>query len=158
MPELRNDAQLRRAMMPIISKIVDHIITKLEVENPRLIQKHVYKKYSPKVYERTGEFKEAWEADNEGISGSHVDMTYGYAPDDMTYDPDLWQHGSHISGDARNYLADIIYQGLAGDIFGVGPWTKRRDAWTELKKDIDDKLDGWIQAAVRQNGWTGWRP
>ena len=56
-------------------------------------------------------------------------------------------------GDSREYLADIIYQGLAGDIYGNGAWTKKRDAFDALVKYIGkQRMKQWFETGMEKAG------
>lgn len=56
-------------------------------------------------------------------------------------------------GDSREYLADIIYQGLSGDIYGEGAWTKKRNAFDALVKYIGkQRMKQWFEAGLNKAG------
>ena len=56
-------------------------------------------------------------------------------------------------GDSREYLADIIYQGLAGDIYGDGFWTEKRDAFERLLKIVGKRnFNKWMIEAMNEVG------
>ena len=67
------------------------------------------------------------------------------------------QHGSpewlKNYEDVRPYLADIIYGGLSGNLFGDGYWCKARDAWSELLHQIGKRnLSNWFKEGCEQVG------
>ena len=135
-----NPTQLQALLVPRLKEAVDYVVQKIWNENRELIRVLIYESYQPSMYERTGEFKEAWDTDTT-TSGNKVSGTFKYAPDKLTVNREKWQHGSsYISGGKEyettmtTYLADVIYQGLSGPMFGQGPWTEKRDAWTALDK------------------------
>lgn len=123
----------------------------------------IYESYSPEMYERTNEFKEAWGIETKMLSNS-LQGIFEYKPDKMKVGSN-GQHSSIITGeDVRPYLAEIIYQGLAGD-FGYGDsdsgkhyakdnprfssqaWAKKRDVWNELIKRMGSrKMKEWIKS------------
>ena len=136
--------------MPALKEAVDYVVQKIWNENRSLIEQLVYEAsgagytggasaYSnnPDVdayYKRTGEFKEAWETSAKTV-GDIAEGSFNYAPETLTVNYDEWQHGSKVDREPMTtYLADIIYNGTAGDIFGEGYWTKKRDAWSVLEK------------------------
>lgn len=134
--------------MPALEKAVDYVVQKIWNENRNLIRTIVYEAYQPSTYERTGEFKEAWETDAK-TNGNVARGEFRYAPDKMSVgwpstEYGLPQYGRHASAidnfDARPYLAEIIYESCAGPAFGHGTrdgaWTTRRDVWTTLNKKL----------------------
>lgn len=56
-------------------------------------------------------------------------------------------------GDSRAYLAEIIYQGLAGPAFGDGYWRKKRDAFEALLKYIGkQRMKQWFEEGMTYAG------
>ena len=120
--------------MPKLKEAVDYVIQKVWNENRDLIRVLVYESYTPIEYQRTGEFKEAWDTEVHSAS-NYIEGEFKYNPNLLTVNLDLWQHGSNYWQEpSTQYLADIIYQGMVGNFFGEGPWTEKRDAWTALDK------------------------
>lgn len=145
---IKNDVELQRAIMPALEKAVDYVVQKIWNENRELVRTIVYEAYQPSVYERTGEFKEAWETESK-TNGNVAHGEFNYAPNKMNAGwpsteygtPQYGRHASAIDNfDARPYLAEIIYEGCAGPAFGHGvhngAWARKRDAWTALNKKI----------------------
>lgn len=144
----KNDSELYRAIMPSFEKAVDYVVQKIWNENREIVRTVVYEVYQPEIYDRTGEFKEAWGTD----TSTTVNVVHGefkYMPEKMrvgfpSNEYGTSQYGRHASAidnfDARPYLAEIIYEGCAGPAFGHGvyngAWAKKRDAWTTLNKKI----------------------
>ena len=158
---LRNEAQVRRYLLgqDKIVEVVNYILDKIYQLNTETIDRVVYAAYDPSVYQRTNEFRDAWGTNGAKTSGIHVKGEFKYMPDNMIYNPDLAQHGSPADydgaygGDAREYLADIIYEGLSGNLFGFGPWQKRRDAWAALLKELDgDRIAKWANEGFNKVG------
>lgn len=140
--EIRNDVQLRKVLMPVIQKAVEYVMNQIYLHNQYLIEKMVYNTFMPEEYQRTYEFEKAWSYDSVtgqkiAISGNHVKMEFKYDPDEIyTYNPPI--HGSVMPGwgEAKDYLAELIYQGKSGPLYGSGPWTKKKDAWAALIKEL----------------------
>lgn len=144
---------------------VDYLIKKIWEENRSVVEEVVYKAYNPTKYERTGEFKEAWET-QVTTEGNKIQGQFNYAPDKITT-RNFIQHEEQVV----EYLADIIYQGLSGD-FGIGPntkngkryaknnplfqgqaWTQKRDAWKELENRLGArKLKAWMKEGFAKAG------
>lgn len=131
----RNDIELRAMLMPALKEAVDYVVQKILEENEKIIEEVIYSSpSSTNWYQRTGQFKEAWKADAKTV-GNVAEGTFEYDPSKLTTNYKDWQHGSKVDQEPMTtYLADIIYNGTAGDIFGEGYWTKKRDAWSVLEK------------------------
>lgn len=148
---IRNEAQFNRWYEDAISNAVYYVVEKVLEKYGQYIERYVYKGYKPAVYERTGQFKESltmepvWETHG-GAARVYQDVQK------MEYNPQEYQHGSPISGDVRDSLAKILYEGLTGPLFGDGEWRKARDAWTPLIERLDHKLvETWfIQGMAKQ--------
>lgn len=175
--QIRNDAQLNNILYDAMTKAVEYTMVKLFQENENLIQKYVYDAYSgDKYYDRTYEFLDAWNYKVKKTSSHHMTSNitsrahgeFYYDPNVMHYNPSKAQHGTPSPesmywegnsevweavesawGDARDYLADILYQGKTGPLFGEGPWTKKRDAWTPLINKLDrGKIFTWFEEGM----------
>lgn len=79
----RNDAQVKAMLMPALKDAVDYVVKQILTENEQLIQKIVYDGYTPVEYDRTGQFKKAWDT-NTHITGNKVTGEMAYDPDKMT--------------------------------------------------------------------------
>lgn len=145
--QARNEYELSSIFIPMLHEVVDYMVQKIWNENKELIRKEIYDVYNPIKYNRTGEFREAWDTSVESqVSTQKVQGKFFYDPMSMSvgsndpYSDDFGQHVSAESGeDVREYLAEIIYQGLAGPAFGhggYGPWSQKRDAWSLLVSKI----------------------
>lgn len=142
--QIKNEAQLMNIFVPKLKEAVDYVVQKIWNENRELIRIIVYESYQPSRYNRTGEFKEAWNT-KVNAKGRHIEGEFYYDWGKLTPgddDPESPRYGQHVSGIDRflmtEYLADVIYQGLAGPAFGhgihSGPWTEKRDVWATLDK------------------------
>lgn len=158
MAGIRNNEQLKSVMGPVIKEVILEILERLDTINKDLINQIVYGAGTPTTYERTYQFRDdAWKIDKgpRPIAGkTHASLDYN--PDGMSYIPDKFQHGSYYQGDARAYLAEIIYQGLSGPAFGNGPingfWAEARDVWSRLIDATEGNLDQWVQEGFNKRG------
>ena len=160
----KNETEVKNFLLPKISNAVEYVLNQIYLLNQWEIEQVVYAAYNPKEYIRTGEFKNtAWSYDKPKISGTHVKGTFQYDPEGMEYVPELAQHGSPIDytpsdtaqhyGDEREYLAEIIYGGLSGMLFGDGPWRNKRDAWEAVLKALRKQdLRKWIKEGLELEG------
>ena len=148
--------------MPRLQIVIDYIMAKIAERNQMEIEVNVYRRGTPSVYERTRQFQKAWKADKAQISGMHVQAKFHYEPSEMDFNTSttIPQHGSTNPdwGDAREYLAELIYNGASGQKYGDGYWTQRRDAWDALIKDIDGAdILKWTSEGFAKAGLTARR-
>lgn len=143
-------AELNRQMALAIKEAVDYTVQKIWNENRAFIQDVVYNAYSPQDYERTDEFKlDAWDTEvnaNVETRGAKVHGAVKYNGSNLSASrgDGFGQHMGFDDEPSRMYLAEIIYQGLAGDFTGQytyahqnpafknEPWARKRDAWKAL--------------------------
>lgn len=164
----RNNQEVERMIMPALTKAIDYVVQKIWNDNREIVRQVVYESYQPNMYNRTNEFKEAWETETKTV-GNKAQGTFKYAPDKMSIGDG--QHSSVINGeDYRVYLAETIYQGLSGD-FGYGEntgtkrhaknnpyfageaWTQKRNAWKMLTSKISiTQIKQYFEEGMRQNG------
>lgn len=158
--KIRNEKQLEKALMKPLYDTVDYVLHKILVLNKEVIQKIVYDTSSSSDwYIQSGEFKKAWGKKNT-MDGSHVKGSFYYSPELMKYNPTLGQHGtpdfvtaSSKAGDAREYLAEIIYEGISRDIFHNDRPRKGKDAWDILIKEVGRyNMKKWIKEGMQQAG------
>lgn len=154
-------------LSPPLVVALDYVLQKIAERNEELIMRIIYNNYTPEVYDRTDEFRQAWDY-SLSSGGNQVMGTFGYSETStdagriMHYNPALGQHGTPDSfgqdimnawGDAREYLAEIIYQGKSSDVFGHGPWTRKRDVWSPLIKSIEAKaMSKWFEDGMKYAG------
>ena len=151
--QARNNQELENTLMPALEKAIDYVVQKIWNDNRELIRTIVYESYQPEEYERTGEFKEAWDTDVKRL-GNFVRGEMKYDPRELTVNYNKWQHGSaYLQQPMTTYLAEVIYQGLSGDLFGEGPWTKKRDVWAALNREVGiRKIKQYFEEGMRRNG------
>lgn len=97
------------------------------------IENVVYNSYVPEVYNDTFEFLDAWDVQSGGGAGG---ASMYYEPSFIsTVSPPY--HASVITGEGvTEALADWIFEGNSGGIFGNGGWNSSRDAWKALDKEM----------------------
>lgn len=160
----RNDDELKAMIMPLLKNTVDYVVQKIWNENRELVRHIVYEGYSPEEYERTGEFKEAWDTEVKTVQTS-VEGTFKFDPRLLTVNEE--QHGSIVDGQPMTtYLAEVIYEGLSGAIYQPGyakrsprfrgqAWTKKRDVWRALIKWLGkDKMRKLFEEGMYKQGIT----
>ena len=161
---ITNDAQLQAAIIADMKNVVDYVVQKIWNDNRELIRQIIYEGYQPEVYERTGEFKEAWDTDVKTLH-NYVQGEFKYDPRLLTVNEDNGQHSSLVDGTPMTeYLAEVIYDGLSGAIYEPGyaknssrfkgqPWANKRDVWSALLKWFNKtKLKQLFEEGMRQQG------
>ena len=183
--EIRSENELGNILYDAMAKAVEYTMVKLFQENQDLIQKYVYDAIPATYYDRTYEFIDAWNYRVKKTSSHHmlpytsnrVHGEFFYQPvinqgeateaGVMHYNPAEAQHGTpdwaypyvnEAWRDAREHLADIIYQGKSGLLFGEGPWRKKRDAWGPLIKSLDrGKIFKWFEEGMAKQKLKGYK-
>ena len=161
---ITNNNALQAAVVADLKNVVDYVVQKLWEENRDLVQKIVYDGYQPEEYERTNEFKEAWNTDVKTLN-SFIQGEFKYDSRLLTVDADNGQHSSLVDGaPMTEYLAEVIYDGLSGAIYEPGyaknssrfkgqPWANKRDVWSALLKWFNKtKLRQLFEEGMRQQG------
>ena len=161
---ITNNNALQAAVVADLKNVVDYVVQKLWEENRDLIQKIVYDGYQPEEYERTNEFKEAWNTDVKTLN-NFVQGEFKYDSRLLTVDTDNGQHSSLVDGTPMTeYLAEVIYDGLSGAIYEPGyaknssrfkgqPWANKRDVWSALLKWFSKtKLKQLFEEGMRKEG------
>lgn len=106
------------------------------------------------VYNSTGEFNQSFIDDLATRVGEYIIGNVRFDPSNMTLDEENFVHGSFISGDARQGLAEIIFEGKSGGLFGQGFWTQSRDAWTPTMNRLDKSFNKWMIEGFRLAGFS----
>ena len=162
--QARNDKEVLAMLHSPIAKAINYVIDKIYDENIGAIHDIVYMAYSPEEYERTGDFYRAWGAGTTKVVNERtVEGEFKYKPDKMSIgstDPNSSSYGQHIGlagdfygQDARPYLAELIYNGATGSLFGDGAFRQKRDAWEELNKRIGKrKMKQWMKEGLEAAG------
>ena len=145
---------------PLVQAL-NHVLRQIFDRNKELVMRIIYENYSPEYYTRTFEFANSWDYTLSSREGK-VSAIFNYDPDKMDYNPAKGQHGTPDElgpdiqaawGDAREYLAEIIYEGKSGKVFGRGPWTRKRDVWKPLIDSVESKaLSTWFEQGLKQAG------
>lgn len=168
--QAKNNREVEQMLMPALEKAIDYVVQKIWNDNREIVRQVVYEAYNPSTYNRTGEFKEAWDTETK-VVGNKAQGTFKYTPDKMSVG-DGGQHSSVIDGtDIRPYLAEIIYQGLAGDfgwgkanhsgkryaknnpLFAGEAWARKRNVWEQLNNKVGiRKIKQYFEEGMRQSG------
>lgn len=165
MAQAINDTQLATLILPKIRIAVDYVVQRIWDENRSIIRQVVYNSYVPEKYQRTGQFKEAWDTTSRyTLYDQKAVGEFYYDPSKLkpgNNDPDSPYYGQHVSAIdmflMTEYLAEVIYQGKSGPAFGSGTtdgeWHNKRDAWEKLNEVIGrQKLKQWMKEGFELAG------
>ena len=168
--QARNDEELKQMLLAPLKEAVKILMKKILETNKQAI---IEKVYNPTTrsgaptdsrYINTYEFEDAWDTavHTSRHIGHDIQGDFFYRPSYMetSNPPSKENHyiGQHHGindewGDAREYLADIIYQGLSGPAYGNGPWRRKRDAFNELVKIVGKRnFNKWMIEAMEEVG------
>ena len=162
MPTARSEQELRNLLRSPIQKAINYVLDKIYDENISVVHDVVYMAYSPEDYNRTGDLYRAWSTESKSTSSAaQGEFKYDYSKMNIgSTDPQSSNFAQHIGvggdfygQDARPYLAELIYQGATGSLFGDGAFRKQRDAWAELNKRIGRrKMKQWMKEGMEAAG------
>ena len=164
MPTARSEQELRNMLRSPIQKAINYVLDKIYDENISVVHDVVYMAYSPEDYNRTGDLYRAWSTESKSTSSAaQGEFKYDYSkmsigstdPQSSTFAQHIGVGGDFYGQDARPYLAELIYQGATGSLFGDGAFRKQRDAWAELNKRIGRrKMKQWMKEGMEAAGLT----
>lgn len=164
MPTARSEQELRNLLRSPIQKAINYVLDKIYDENISVVHDVVYMAYSPEDYNRTGDLYRAWSTESKSTSSAaQGEFKYDYSkmsigstdPQSSNFAQHIGVGGDFYGQDARPYLAELIYQGATGSLFGDGAFRKQRDAWVELNKRIGRrKIKQWMKEGMEAAGLT----
>lgn len=164
MPTARSEQELRNLLRSPIQKAINYVLDKIYDENISVVHDVVYMAYSPEDYNRTGDLYRAWSTESKSTSSAaQGEFKYDYSkmsigstdPQSSNFAQHIGVGGDFYGQDARPYLAELIYQGATGSLFGDGAFRKQRDAWAELNKRIGRrKIKQWMKEGMEAAGLT----
>lgn len=141
-----SESQLAAQLIGPLKQATQYVVDKILETNREEVQRVVYDAYNPTEYQRNYDLLESWKAETQ-ISGTSTIIG------SFEYDESRIVATSVVTGEVVPYLADIVYNGLAGHIFGEGPWTKKRDAWAALEKAVGaNKIRQWMKEGMSAAG------
>ena len=174
--QARNNHELKQMLLTPLKEAVKIVMNKILEQNYDSILRVVYnangRPLYPNYYESTTEFLNAWDiaVHSSKVVGHDIRGDFFYKPSEMESIPPnennnyMGQHhgvgkvetgpnAGNFYGDSREYLADIIYEGAAGHIFGTGYWTRKRSAFNDLIKIVGKQnFNKWMMEAMREVG------
>lgn len=164
MPTARSEQELRNLLRSPIQKAINYVLDKIYDENISVVHDVVYMAYSPEDYNRTGDLYRAWSTESKSTSSAaQGEFKYDYSkmsigstdPQSSNFAQHIGLAGDFYGQDARPYLAELIYNGATGSLFGDGAFRNKRDAWEELNKRIGRrKMKQWMKEGLEAAGLT----
>lgn len=143
---ITSESQLANQLITPLKQATQYVVDKILETNQEQVEKIVYNAYNPIVYERQKDLLNSWKAETTQYGSSAIFGSFEYDESQITAT-------SVVTGEVVPYLADIVYNGLAGHIFGEGPWTKKRDAWAALEKEVGaNKIRQWMKEGMSATG------
>lgn len=155
--EFNNIFELNKGLEIILKEIVEVVAKKVEAKVKEHIDSDVYSFSGSQYYNstgnRTGEFKDSWTAsDAKPIPGGYQ-AEIASDPSRMQFNAETFLHGSY-AGDVREYLGEIINDGLAGSLFGDGFWRSKRPFFDNTVQELMDGglIRQWFIEEFRRRG------
>lgn len=149
---ISNNEQLQITLLNSLQVAIDNVLNQCLEKLRGIIFDTVYGAGEPLTYQTTWEFMLSWEVNNATIKGLMVQGELFQNFMSMSYDPDNFIHGSNYSGDIREFLADIINNGIDGGLFGDGWYSKSRCFWDEFVLWVEDNIDMIFQNECKKLG------
>lgn len=141
-----SESQLAAQLIGPLQQATQYVVDKILEENQEQVQNVVYDAYSPTIYERTYELLDSWKGEATQNGNNHIQGKF-------EYDSSKISATSVITDQVVSGLAEIVYQGLAGHIFGEGPWTSKRNAFQALEKAVGaNTIRQWMKEGMTAAG------
>jgi hypothetical protein len=141
---IESDSQLTQLLKDDLTVVIDNVTDILMAELKDYIQEDVYNRYRPYVkrYHRTFQFKNSWVKD---ISvNQKISIRLYSDPNKMDYNPDMFQHGSKLSGDVSNALAEILNETLTGLFFDFAITAENNGWWRDADRPFWDEFEDYL--------------
>lgn len=143
--QLTSIEQIRQVCGSAIQNALEYTVKKIREKNEQVVNQIVYAVYQPSMYGRTFELRDAWKDEVSGGNGN------GHA--EFEYDQSKISATSDLTGAAVPMLAEIVYHGLAGHLYGEGAWAQARDAWQALLNACSEgAIKEWFYQGCLQAG------
>lgn len=145
-----NEEDLKRQILSGLKVAVESTVDEIHERNEDFIDNVVYDSYDPSWYDRTWDFKNAWDT-TIGSAGSYVEGKFYYNSNGMTVGPqETGQHVSVVTGEpVAGYMPEIIYQGKMGAIYRP----TKRDAWKALDKFLTNtQMRSMFESGLNKSG------
>lgn len=166
MPVASNDAEVLKMFSAPLKQATEKVIDKMEEELKSQINAALGG--GGIKYRRLGEgggLEGAWKKEAVTVAYNVFTGEMHYDNSLLSFNPSEFQHASPASyvdddgythniknhGPVHN-LADIVFKGGSGPLFGNGNWRQARDAWTPFLAACNSKYKQWWREALKSVG------
>lgn len=122
-----------------------------------VIAKEVYTRVNPTFYERTYDLQNSVvDRPVEGGGAGTATVKINHDTSMIGYSPENFQHGNEYYGSATESIAEIVHDGLSGNMFGFGAWQVARPYMDNAAMDLDGggKFRKFMMDELRGMGFT----
>lgn len=137
--------ELQREVERRMQQALDNVIQVVYNKLLQFIQEDIYNTYSPKRYERTYEFKtKAWAYDSAKKVGNYIMAQINYRPDNMSIDPEKYQHSSPVGPSELQSLfgADKVVTDNRGQLaYILNAGASAKEMWNFGRPNMNDFVD-----------------
>lgn len=136
---ISNENELRQALSAPVQEAVNFMMDELRKENENKIWTTVYSGYSPSWYDRTADFWDSWDYEEDGSLGDLGGADFDFHPETLSVGTqENGQHASIVDGSPFTYfLADVIYQGY--DMPRNGVHIPARNAFKKIDRWFSER-------------------
>lgn len=146
------DAYINDCIRIALQNTLDRMVQRLK----EIIDKNVYKAYTPIFYERTNQLREAWGNEIQNTTVLNFDAKIEHLSEMIIFEPmPFFEHGSYIS--AQDYLGNpeaipyIVDSGNIGNAFGF-PQLGAREFWKDFYEYFKANLIPFMKSELRHQG------
>lgn len=149
---ITNEAELKKALQGQIQSAVNTMMGELQEEGYNKIKSEVYS-YPSTEYIRTGEFMDAWKAEESGDIGNIANGTYDYDAEEIHTFGEWGVHQSFVTGESSaEELPNYIYNGYQGALNKKVPARnvfKKLDKWFSERQVVSQFKSGLKKAGLK---------
>jgi len=144
--EIRTEAQLNKALSTITLSVLDDVLENMRDALENCIEEEVYSTYEPMYYERTYDFRMAWEVEKAKIIGAAMSGEIDFNPDLLDVDETYFQHTQ------AEQLAELVYNGYPPNWTNAVNSTPARNYWNPFITIVNDNFRNWVKEGYIKRG------
>lgn len=152
---VNNEAEMTLYLNSVFYGAINYTIDRMvELIRQEITRQGIGDESKNTIYDPTNEFYNAWRKESVSKVGGYILGKMGYDSSFLSLDKDSYTHGSNYQGgsDVRDALADIIFNGKSGMLFGDGFWRDNRDAWTPFMNQVQAEISSWFVIGCAKSG------
>jgi hypothetical protein len=160
--DVRYMAELNGYLIIIMQDVIEEVLEKINEKLKEHVQTDVYDmgdnvKYAAGFGSPTGDLKESVTSSDVKVNGNSVSGEVYHDTNTMSLSIDNFIHGSKYwdTTDMREYLPDIIENGLSGTLFESGAWYQEpRPYFSNTLKELESSglIKQWFKSALQSRG------